>query len=129
MEIQEGHWYENGGHQKGEALPTGDPSYPWLISDLHYTDQGKFYKDGSPSSWDITREVPAPDAETKAEAPETATLRDQFAMVALQSLLCTARDMTPVFKLDGPQALSVWAQMSYVLADAMMEARKGKAKS
>ena len=62
---------------------------------------------------------------------ETATLRDQFAMAALQALLCTPREVCigGRVKADEKYDYSNWADAAYHLADAMLEARKGKAQS
>lgn len=121
MKIQEGHLYKNGNGDLGIASRGNEGRFPWVIGSYSYTEDGKYYSNEDESKLDIIAEISVPS--------ETATLRDQFAMVALQILIRPPRDMARVFELDGPQDVSGWVRQAYVLADAMLEARKGKAKS
>lgn len=62
-------------------------------------------------------------AETLEEINQkTPTLRDQFAIAALQGLIAHSSENQPIFNTPG-EAFSYYAKGAYDYADAMMEAR------
>ena len=99
-----------------------DPRFPWAYGGYTYTESGRYYLN-EPDSRDIVAEY-VPPAEEKPEAPADAkTLRDEFAMAAMNALM---------LKATFDQSLGhipMVASASYKMADAMLEARKGKAQS
>lgn len=62
-------------------------------------------------------------AETLEEINQkTPTLRDQFAIAALQGLIAHSSENQPIFNTPD-EAFSYYAKGAYAYADAMMEAR------
>lgn len=63
-------------------------------------------------------------AETLEEINQkTLTIRDQFAIAALQGLIAHSSENQPIFNTPG-EAFSYYAKAAYAYADAMMEVRK-----
>lgn len=63
-------------------------------------------------------------AETLEEINQkTLTIRDQFAIAALQGLIAHSSENQPIFNTPD-EAFSYYAKGAYAYADAMMEARK-----
>lgn len=95
MHVEKGKYYRDGnGRVIGPLMFTGDGEFLHLVAEVYVSD--------------------TPPAE--APALETKTLRDEFAMVALQGLMAD-----PQFKFID---FNDHAEALYCIADAMMEARK-----
>ncbi len=62
-----------------------------------------------------------PAANAHAVLQEGMTLRDWFAGQALPSLI-TGRDWS--YMEDGPEKVDAWANAAYIVADALLAARK-----
>ena len=137
MKIREGKYYRTrGGAVVGPMLKKIAPSkYPWFAGDqefsfLEWRPNGRYlyYK---PDFMDLISEVyvsdtPPADGASKftdcaigtyAPAPETKTLRNEFAMAALIGLLAAGGDLADCGRDEI--AAEAWRQ-----ADAMMKARK-----
>ena len=134
MQIREGAYYRTrGGHVVGPMKKTDDcmqDDYPWSSMYECWTDTGQFNIADDECEADLISEVYVSDtppgfipigslivggsgggASTSAPAPETKTMRDEFALEAMKKLL---PDGTP----------KQVAESAYEYADAMMEARK-----
>lgn len=93
--------------------------FKWQYANDTYMDNGKRLGCGE-SQYDIVAEY-VPPAEEKPEAPADAkTLRDEFAVVAMNAL------MLKVTFNQNMEIIPVVASASYEMADAMMEARKAR---
>jgi hypothetical protein len=124
MKIEAGKYYRTrNGYIVGPMQTRDDSCYCWESGTDCWTDKGEFEK-GRQWEHDLIREVYVSDTPPGLTAttitnglhhamPETKTLRDEFAMAALQGLLTR--------KYDLDRGLS---QYAYEYADAMMEARK-----
>ena len=119
MQIREGAYYRTrGGDVVGPMQRNkSDRIYPWFVLSDLWTSDGRFNHLAHCSVGDLITEVYVSDT-PPAEAPalETKTLRDEFAMAALQGLMANPD--------NPPDTRREWAEEAYLYADAMMEARK-----
>ena len=131
MKIEAGKYYrmrgdgENLGQVVGPMYPVAHGVYAWGCASFFFTETGLYDVD-SESEYDLIAEVyvsdtPPADGTNKilsctfgTYAPETKTLRDEFAMAALTGFCSQQVRLEP----------NVFAKFSYDCADAMMEARK-----
>ena len=120
MKIEAGKYYRTrGGQVFGPMVPGGTPAsdYVWCLDSLHrgFTwDLEGSWRKGWDGPLDLISEVYVSDTPPSDKpAPETKTLRDEFAMEAMKHLLP---------KNDWNEG--ILAMFSYRQADAMMEARK-----
>ena len=120
MKIREGAYYRTfGGEIAGPMKRSEVSPTEWLSGRRgHWTDFGCYCHSTAPEDvWDLVSEVYVSDTPPEtAPAPETKTLRDEFAMVALSDFMSQFRK----------NVVSQYAacRLSYDWADAMMEARK-----
>ena len=133
MKIREGAYYRTrGGHVVGPMYRNGlDAVYPWAYFGICWRDDGRFSVHAKQSAGDLISEVyvsdtpifrdahpfihPAPDGPNGPFriAPETKTLRDEFAIEAMKLLIPRHERREETL-----------AEFAYRQADAMMEARK-----
>jgi len=129
MKIEAGKYYRTrGGYVVGPMKKTDDCmqyDYPWSSLYECWTAEGVFNVADGECEADLISEVyvsdtPPADGANKFQnctigtyEPETKTLRDEFAMAALQGMLARESDL----------ARNV-ARYAYEYADAVMEARK-----
>ena len=112
MKIEAGKYYRRrDGEVVGPMAPSKHRIGAWVINDHAWYEDGRFLNSGVPHMMDLISEVYVSD--TLPDAPETKTLRDEFAMAALQGMLAAECDL----------ARNI-ARCAYEYADAMMEARK-----
>lgn len=119
MKIEEGKYYRTrGGEVVGPIKHKGfmfhDDQHPFFFLNWVYHPQGE-YKDRFEPQYDLISEVYVSDTPPE-NAPETKTLRDEFAMAALMGLMAH-----PTIRFDSYKAMG---KDIYNAADAMMEARK-----
>jgi hypothetical protein len=120
MQIRVGGYYRS---WRGEVYgpiqrSSSDVHFPWHCKYDRWTDDGKYNLGGNaPSDCDLISEVYVSDTPPDdAPAPETKTLRDEFAIAIVMALLSkplSDNDLTP------ERCKIVWDN-----ATAMMEARK-----
>ena len=121
MQIREGAYYRTRGGDvvgpmKRKTFMSHDDQCPFFFWDLVYQPQGQ-YREGFEPKYDLISEVYVSDTPSSdAPAPETKTLRDEFAMAALMGLMAH-----PTIRFDSYKAMG---EDIYKYADAMMEARK-----
>jgi hypothetical protein len=118
MQIREGAYYRTrGGDVVGPMRKSNDlieTDYPWISLYECWTEAGKMNTADDESEADLISEVYVSDTPpANAPAPGYKTLRDEFAMAALQGMLARESDL----------ARNV-ARYAYEYADAMMEVRK-----
>ena len=120
MKIKEGKYYRTRGGdvvgpmRKEETYSLTANSYPWVTTQRYSWTIGGSFSAHSDGPLDLISEVYVSDTPpADAPAPEAKTLRDEFAMAALQGMLARESDL----------ARNV-ARYAYEYADAMMEARK-----
>jgi hypothetical protein len=118
MKIREGAYYR--ARNRRIFGPMGSPDfcerYPWAIGILQWDENGRCYQTGTrrDEGHDLISEVYVSDTPpADAPAPETKTLRDEFAMEAMKILIPRQEQKDETF-----------AELAYIQADAMMEARK-----
>ena len=125
MQIREGAYYRT---REGRVIgPMKHVDYraeKWKFAAVGFndgapcwTDEGRWCEFDDYHVMDLISEVYVSDT-PPAEAPalETKTLRDEFAMAALQGLMANPD--------NPPDTRREWAEEAYLYADAMMEARK-----
>ena len=120
MKIEAGKYYRTRRKQIFGPMRRRDnmTTYPWGDGYDCWTDSGRVREDVENCDMDLISEVYVSDTPPADEpAPETKTLRDEFAMAALTGLLANAVD-------DGSMGAEDWASDAYLFADKMMEARK-----
>ena len=116
MKIREGAYYRTrGGDVFGPMYRNDlDAVYPWSVLSDSWTDDGRFNVHAKENVGDIISEVYVSDTPpADAPAPEAKTLRDEFAMEAMKLLIPRQEYKDETF-----------AELAYIQADAMMEARK-----
>ncbi len=123
MQIREGAYYRTRGDGKnlgqvvGPMYPVAYGVYAWGCASFFFTERGLYDVD-SESEYDLISEVYVSDTPpADAPAPETKTLRDEFAGYALIGLTAAGGDLADCGRDEI--AKEAWRQ-----ADAMMEARK-----
>ena len=123
LKIEAGKYYLTwGGDVAGPMAQGNDKRYPWIIfsgivNSLRWNQDGDYSYAGK-HSLDLVVEVYVSDTPpADAPAPETKTLRDEFAMAALTGLMAQAID-------NGNIGSGDWASDAYLFADNMMDARK-----
>ena len=119
MQIREGAYYRTRGGDvvgpmKRKTFMSHDDQCPFFFWDLVYQPQGQ-YREGFEPKYDLISEVYVSDT-PPADAPETKTLRDEFADTALKAMLGNSD-----YVEHSPAQMAVEA---YRQASAMMEARK-----
>jgi hypothetical protein len=124
MILQEGKYYRaRGGQVFGPMVrnPEHDTNFPWCLvfsePENSWTKSGRWSMTDKLCLFDLVAEVHVSDTPPETEpAPETKTLRDEFAMVALSDFMSQFRE----------NVVSQYAacRLSYDWANAMMEARK-----
>jgi hypothetical protein len=126
MQIREGAYYRA---RNGRIFATmGSPDfcerYPWASGILQWDENGRCYQTGTrrDEDHDLICEVYVYDTPpADAPAPETKTLRDEFAFEAMKKMIEAAK-MAPADYHDEKNTTAL-AKLSYGIADAMMEAR------
>jgi hypothetical protein len=120
MKIEAGKYYRTrGGHVFGPMVWDKDPTinYPWHIVSTEPEvcwDKRGFWLVAGTSQLDLISEVYVSDTPpADAPAPEAKSLRDEFAMEAMKLLIPRQEYKDETF-----------AELAYIQADAMMEARK-----
>jgi hypothetical protein len=116
MKIREGAYYRTRGGDVVGPMRHGEPGshFPWITLTRCWTIGGQVFRElkGAENCMDLISEVYVSDTPpVDTPAPETKTLRDEFAMA-----LMDADDFMVGFKEHAEQL--------YRAADAMMEARK-----
>ena len=124
MKIEAGKYYRTRGGdvlgpmRKRDVMTTYPWGGPWGGGADCWTDSGRFSEDVNDCDMDLISEVYVSDTPpADAPAPEVKTLRDEFAMAALNGAMVGYHDK-PSATCDN---IAKW---SYDLADAMMQARK-----
>ena len=121
MQVREGAYYRTRGGDVVGPMCHGEPGshFPWITLTRCWTMAGMVFRgeEGHENCMDLISEVYVSDTPPADEpAQESKTLRDEFAMVALQGLMAD-----PQFKFID---FNDHAEALYCIADAMMEARK-----
>jgi hypothetical protein len=124
MKIEAGKYYRTrGGDVVGPMAQGNDKRYRWIIfsgivNSLRWNQDGDYSYAGE-HSLDLVAKVYVNDTPL-ADAPalEAKTLRDEFAMAALTGFMADPNVLLPTCDFNAT------AEGLYVIADAMMEARK-----
>jgi hypothetical protein len=117
MKIREGAYYRTrGGDVVGPMRRVDWCDATFTAGDFTWNEDG-FYVQGIPYKMDLISEVYVTTLPPDAPAPETKTLRDEFAMAAVAS--CAVGPQT-YRDAEFPET----AAAAYSFADAMIEARK-----
>ena len=118
MKIREGAYYRTRGGDVVGPMRHGEPGshFPWITLTRCWTMAGMVFRgeEGHENCMDLISEVyvsDTPPADTPA--PEAKSLRDEFAMEAMKLLIPRQEYKDETF-----------AELAYIQADAMMEARK-----
>jgi hypothetical protein len=114
MKIREGAYYRTrGGDVIGPLSAVSWCDRTFSALDLTWHEDGS-YVQGVPGNLDLISEVYVSDTPpADAPAPEAKSLRDEFAMEAMKLLIPRQEYKDETF-----------AELAYIQADAMMEARK-----
>jgi hypothetical protein len=117
MQIREGAYYRTRrGDIVGPIIKQDHPEWVWHYNNHSWLGNGGWNRYGEPRELDLISEVYFSDTPpSDAPAPEAKTLRDEFAMTVMGSLL---------YNRGETGAFSDYAQDAYEYADCMMEARK-----
>jgi len=120
MKIEAGKYYRRrAGEVVGPMVPSKQRIGAWVITDHCWYEDGRFLNSGVPHMMDLISEVYVSDTPpADAPAPETKTLRDEFAMAALTGFMADPNVLLPTCDF------SATAEGLYAIADAMMEERK-----
>jgi hypothetical protein len=120
--IREDAYYRTRGGDVVGPMRYAEPGsdFPWITLTRCWTIEGMVFREleGAENCMDLISEVYVSDMPpADAPAPETKTLRDEFAMVAIAS--CAVGPQT-YRDAEFPET----AAAAYVFADMMMDARK-----
>ena len=115
MKIREGAYYRTrSGDVVGPMKQSKVTRDGWWNNNYTWHEDGHFIRSGAAHSLDLISEVYVSDTlPANAPATETKTLRDEFAMEAMKILIPRQEQKDETF-----------AELAYIQADAMMEARK-----
>ena len=125
MQIREGAYYRT---QRGDVVgpmkrDEADMQYPWFSFEGTWTDTGLINVNVIGCDGDLISEVYVSDTPpADVPAPETKTLRDEFAMEAMKKMM----NMSGLDAGAHHEELirAALAKLSYGIANAMMEARE-----
>lgn len=125
MKIREGAYYRTrGGDVVGPMRHDAPGSrHPWQTLNHCWTKGGAIFAEEKEHVLDLISEVYVSDTPpADAPAPETKTLRDEFASEAMKKLMDTS-GLKAAAHHDEANRIGL-GKLSYGIADAMMEARK-----